>query len=56
MRDDATGYVRLMVPAGASRVTLSQRTDTTLWNVISASSLALCVALAVMMASRRRRS
>lgn len=54
MRDDETGYIQLIVPAGSSRVTLAQRTDATLWNMISVASLAAWVVLAVLLAWRRR--
>lgn len=54
--DSATGFILLDVPAGTHQVILHQNTNSSIWNLTSAVTLVLCVALAGVLLSVRRRS
>jgi hypothetical protein len=52
-RDPSTGYILLNVPAGAHEVVLFQKTNFAMWDLTSALSLALFLALTAIFLARR---
>jgi len=53
--DPATGFILLDVPAGTHQVILHQNTNSSVWTLASAVTLVLCVGLAGVLLSVRRR-
>jgi len=54
-RDNSTGYILLILPAGTQEVMLYQDANTTVWNAISIATLVLAVAITIALYYRRRR-
>jgi hypothetical protein len=55
-KDPATGYILLSLPPGTVQVSLYQRANETLWNVVSLVSLIICLALTAIVLARRRKT
>jgi hypothetical protein len=55
-RDPSTGYILLNVPAGARQVAVFQKTNSAIWNITSAISTFLWLALTAALLLRRHRA
>jgi hypothetical protein len=55
-RDNSTGCILLILPAGTQEVMLYQDANTTVWNAISIATLVLAVAITIALHYRRKRA
>jgi hypothetical protein len=56
MNDNDTGYIALNIPEGTHQIVIYQNTNFGVWNLVSAATLVVCVALVGAKLSAKRRS
>ena len=55
-RNSVTGYILLTLPPGTEQVTLYQKINDSLWNIVSLVTLMICLALTAVVLARRRKT